>query len=363
MLRPAVLCLLFFLRTPMSASDRGLEAGDFVPSRRARPQAAAVASKAPPPPARSLPSGWTQYVDAESGDPYYHCSATGETQWVRPSSSRHPSSLPPLPQPPGSWATALSALPSADVEALGALFFGHRLSAAKATDEVRRDTNVRYPGDRQTISSPLALSMLTPPRTTGDPTKDRAAALAKLDRLGALLLPSAVPSAAFGIANQGHGHGHDHVPDQDQDHVYGLTTTTLLPTTTTEPPRTGARAPSPAPAQSFEEYLYGELRAPSYAFSGIFNPELRHDYPLLFNAVTRKVFEATVDAVASLLVDALGADALLVEFSSLSALPGAERQVGGLSRISSKLSSVHASLFHVQYFTLTLHHRLHYRVH
>ena len=47
-------------------------------------QPAAVASKAPHPPARALPSGWTQYTDAESGTPYYHCRATGETQWFHP---------------------------------------------------------------------------------------------------------------------------------------------------------------------------------------------------------------------------------------------------------------------------------------
>ena len=63
----------------------GVRAGGMA-SRPARParRPAASTGKAPPPPARGLPSGWAQYADAESGTPYYHCSATGVTQWVLP---------------------------------------------------------------------------------------------------------------------------------------------------------------------------------------------------------------------------------------------------------------------------------------
>jgi hypothetical protein len=53
-------------------------------ARPARRRPAASTGKAPPPPARGLPSGWAQYADAESGTPYYHCSATGVTQWALP---------------------------------------------------------------------------------------------------------------------------------------------------------------------------------------------------------------------------------------------------------------------------------------
>jgi len=66
-----------------------------------------AAAEEPQAAAGALPPGWTEYMDQSSGNPYYHCAATGETKWQRPTASEQPRS------------PAAAALPAAGVGAGG----------------------------------------------------------------------------------------------------------------------------------------------------------------------------------------------------------------------------------------------------
>mmetsp|Transcript_98618 Transcript_98618/g.174686 ORF Transcript_98618/g.174686 Transcript_98618/m.174686 type:complete len:522 (-) Transcript_98618:175-1740(-) len=57
----------------------------------------------------SLPAGWTEYFDNNSGKPYYHNATTGETTWTRPSSSAPASAAASGPAGGSGWSSGPTA--------------------------------------------------------------------------------------------------------------------------------------------------------------------------------------------------------------------------------------------------------------
>ena len=176
----------------------------------------------------------------------------------------------------------LAVLSMAELEQIGSLFMGLRVAEAHVSDDIRSAIGVPLPDWKTAVANSAVLAAVLGVSSSTS-TSSTEAAVAKLRRWGAVVYLSDAAAAAV-------------VASDDL-----------------------ARLAS---------HIHDELNGPDHHLSPIYEPALRFDYPLRMEPASMAVFEAVLGgAVGSLLEAMLGADAVLVEYSSLTTLPGATAQV------------------------------------
>lgn len=81
-----------------------------------------------------------------------------------------------------------------------------------------------------------------------------------------------------------------------------------------------------ATCQEMAKVAHQEILNPDYEFGGIQQNEYRKDYPLKLEGLQLRILEDTVKMLKPFLAETLGLDGHLIEFSSLTAYPGAKAQ-------------------------------------